>query len=76
MIGASRATFERMAATIGPRRALARERERRRIDDLATQALNRMDTKGESLEAAAEAVTGGNRADMAAIAADLRGALL
>lgn len=43
------------------------------LDALATCALNRMDEKGESLEAAAEAVTGGNPELMAAVIRDLRG---
>jgi len=40
---------------------------------LGDEALCRMDSKGESLEAAAEAVTGGNAIDMAAVISDLRG---
>jgi hypothetical protein len=44
------------------------------IDGLAVQALCRMDTKGESLAEAAEAVTGGDPATMAAVIVDLRGA--
>lgn len=44
-----------------------------RRGELADQALCRMDSKGESLEAAAEAVTGGNVIDDAAIAFILRG---
>jgi len=44
-----------------------------RIEALAAEALNRMDTKGETAWEAAENVTGGNREDMAAIVASLRG---
>jgi hypothetical protein len=45
-----------------------------RIEDIAVQVLSRMDTKGETVEQAFEAVTGGNdRRLLSKVAANLRG---